>query len=295
MADNKLSSAAEIVASLSDGMRVGIGGWGARRKPMALVREILRSPLKDLTVVSYGGCDVGMLCAAGKIRKLIYGFVSLDVIPLEAHFRKARQSGALEIMELDEGLLQWGLRAAAMRLPFLPSRVGLGSDILKINPQFRCVDSPYEDGETLLAMPALELDAALLHVNRADDKGNTQLLGPDAFFDELFARAAKRVHVSCEELVDNEAFDDADLARRAMPIERSLVTSVAPIAFGAHPTSCAPLYGIDVGHLKQYSAAAKEEGGWQSYAEAYAALSESEYLAAVGGADAVRGLPLPVL
>ena len=111
-------------------MTIGIGGWGSRRKPMALVRAILRSALRDLTIVSYGGPDVGLLVAAGKVRRLVYGFVSLDSIPLEPHFRRARQRGAIELTELDEGMLHWGLLAAAHRLPFLPIRAGLGSDVL---------------------------------------------------------------------------------------------------------------------------------------------------------------------
>ena len=86
----------EVVAELRDGMTLGIGGWGSRRKPMSLVREILRSPVRDLTLVSYGGPDVGLLCATGKVKKVVYGFVSLDSIPLEPHFRNARQAGAIE-------------------------------------------------------------------------------------------------------------------------------------------------------------------------------------------------------
>ena len=93
---DKQMSAAEVVAQLKDGMTIGIGGWGPRRKPMALVREILRSDLKDLTLVSYGGADVGMLCAAGKVKKVVFAFVSLDFIPLEPYFRQARQQGALK-------------------------------------------------------------------------------------------------------------------------------------------------------------------------------------------------------
>ena len=77
-------------------MTIGIGGWGARRKPMSLIRAICNSDLQDLTIVSYGGPDVGLLCAHKKIKKLIFGFVSLDMIPLEAHFRQARQNGELE-------------------------------------------------------------------------------------------------------------------------------------------------------------------------------------------------------
>jgi glutaconate CoA-transferase subunit A len=80
----------DVVAELHDGMTIGIGGWGSRRKPMSIVRAILRSPLRDLTIVSYGGPDVGMLCASGQARKVVYGFVSLDTIPLEPHFRVAR-------------------------------------------------------------------------------------------------------------------------------------------------------------------------------------------------------------
>ena len=73
---DKRMTPAEIVGRLRSGMTLGIGGWGPRRKPMALVREILRSDLKDLTVVSYGGPDVGMLCAAGKVKKVVFAFVS---------------------------------------------------------------------------------------------------------------------------------------------------------------------------------------------------------------------------
>src|SRR5512135_2880322 len=165
------------VASLADGMTIGIGGWGSRRKPMALVRALLRSPVKDLTIVSYGGPDVGLLCKTGKIKTLVYGFVSLDSIALEPHFRAARQAGAIEAVELDEGMLQWGLYAASLRLPFLPTRAGLGSDLMQYNPWLRTVRSPYDDGEELVAVPAIELDAALIHMNRADTAGNGQFLG----------------------------------------------------------------------------------------------------------------------
>src|SRR3954452_13743765 len=123
---HKRTTEAEVVAELRSGMTVGIGGWGSRRKPMSIVREILRSPLRDLTLVSYGGPDVGMLCAAGKVRKVVYGFVSLDSIPLEPHFRAARQNGSIEVTEYDEGMLQLALYAAGCRLPFMPTRAGLG-------------------------------------------------------------------------------------------------------------------------------------------------------------------------
>lgn len=289
---NKQMQLAEVVASLSDGMTIGFGGWGPRRKPMALVREILRSDLKDLTVVAYGGPEVGMLCAAGKVKRLVYGFVSLDFIPIEPFFRKTREAGGVESSELDEGLLLLGLQAAGHRLPFLPTRVGLGSDVTAINPDLRTVTSPYEDGETLLAMPAIKLDAALLHVTRADRLGNTQTDGPDPFFDALFARAAARCYVTTEELVDRIDLAYPDRAKSNL-FERYLVTGVVEAPLGAHPTTAHDLYGWDAEHLREYAALAGEEGGWARYFDKYVAGPESGYAARAGGADRIRGLPIP--
>ena len=93
-------------------------------------------------------------------------------------------------------MFQTGLRAAAQRLPFLPMRAGLGSDVLVHNPDIRTVTSPYDDGEELVAVPALHLDVALVHLNRADQHGNATYLGPDPYFDDLFCMAADRAYVS---------------------------------------------------------------------------------------------------
>jgi glutaconate CoA-transferase, subunit A len=289
---DKRMSAEDVVARLADGMTIGIGGWGPRRKPMALVRAILRSPLKDLSVVAYGGPEVGMLLAAGKIRKLTYGFVSMDAIPADPFFRQARQAGSFEARELDEGLLQWGLRAAAMRVPFLPTRTGLGSDVLTANPDFRTVASPYDDGEVLLAMPALKLDAALLHATKADRLGNTLTQGPDPFFDEHFARAADATYVSADEVVDRLDLD-AETAKDNR-YERCFVTGVVAAPYGAHPTTSPPRYGWDFKALKAYAAAAGEEGGWARYRAEVIGDDEAGYIARAGGADAIAALPLPI-
>src|SRR6478752_4612611 len=187
-------------------MTVGIGGWGSRRKPMALVRALVRSPVRDLTIVSYGGPDVGLLCRAGKVREIVYAFVSLDSIALEPHFRNARQSGSVSTMELDEGMFLLGLQAAAWRVPFLPTRCGLGSDVMRLNPKLRTIHSPYDDGDELVAMPALQLDVALIHMHRGDQGGTGQYLNVDPYFDDLMCMAARRRFMSVEQLVDTEAF-----------------------------------------------------------------------------------------
>ncbi|MET8762669.1 CoA transferase subunit A [Lentzea sp. NPDC004782] len=257
---DKRMTADEAVSEIKDGMTVGIGGWGSRRKPMALVKAILRSGLKDLTVVTYGGPDVGLLCAAGKVRKLVYGFVSLDTIPYDPWFKRARETGAIEVLELDEGMLQTGLRAAGHRLPFLPIRAGLGSDVLKYAPQIKTVRSPYDDGEELVAMPALKLDVALVHLNRADRHGNAQYLGPDPYFDDLFCLAADRRYVSCEQIV--ETFDGPP---QTLLLNRMMVDGVVEAPGGAGFTSCVPDYPRDEALQREYAEAAADLEKWADF------------------------------
>ncbi|MEU4085095.1 CoA transferase subunit A [Streptomyces aureus] len=276
---DKTMSAQDVVGRLESGMTVGIGGWGARRKPMALVRALLRSEITDLTVVSYGGPDVGLLAAAGRIRTLVTAFATLDSVPLEPHYRAARERGAFELREVDEAMFMWGLHAAANRLPFLPVRAGLGSDVMRVNPDLKTVTSPYPDPvsgirEELVAMPALRLDAALVHMNRADRAGNGQYLGPDPYFDDLFCEAADAAYVSCERIVDT-----AELTKEAAPqtllLQRPSVTGVVETPNGAHFTSCAPDYGRDEAFLRLYASTPYAEfaerflgGGEQDYQDA---------------------------
>jgi glutaconate CoA-transferase subunit A len=281
---DKRMTAAHVVAELHSGMTLGIGGWGSRRKPMALVREILRSDLKDLTVVTYGGPDAGLLCKYGKVKRLVYGFVSLDSIPLEPHFRQARQAGSFEAAELDEGMLQWGLLAAAHRVPFLPTRAGLGSDVLRINPHLKLVKSPYEDGEELVAMPAIPLDVALVHMNRADERGNAQYLGPDCYFDDLYCQAAERAFVSCEQIVETSDLVKPGSASslHTLRIHRGLVEGVIEAPRGAHFTECPPDYGRDEAFQREYAATAKDPEAWQAFKARYLDTeSEADYQKAV--------------
>jgi len=271
----------EVVAELRDGMTIGIGGWGSRRKPMALVRAILRSPLRELTVVSYAGPDVGLLIASGQARRIVTGFASLDSIALEPHFRNGRQRGTVELTELDDGMLHWGLLAAAHRLPFLPIRAGLGSDVMRVNPRLRTVRSPYPeaghpDGEDLVAMPALRLDAALVHMNRADPAGNGQYLGPDPYFDDLFCLAADRAYVSCEQVVP--ALTGAP---PTLLLNRAMVHAVTETPNGAHFTSCVPDYGRDEEFQRRYAKAAADPDAWSRFQAEYLAGDEAAYQQAV--------------
>lgn len=271
----------DVVAELRDGMTIGIGGWGSRRKPMSIVRAIARSPLTDLTVVSYGGPDVGILCATGKVRKVVYAFVSLDTIALEPHFRSARQAGAVDTLEMDEGMFLLGLQAAAWRVPFLPTRVGLGTSLMD-QPELRTVTSPYEDGEELVAVPALTLDAAFVHMHRGDARGNGQYLGVDPYFDDLFLGAAERRFMSVERVVPTEDLI-AGGAVQTLRVSRLMTDGVIEAPFGAHFTECPPDYARDEAFQQEYAASAKDPDAWAAFRTKYIDCGDhAEYRKVVG-------------
>jgi glutaconate CoA-transferase subunit A len=254
---------------------------------MALVRALLRSDVTDLTVVAFGGPDVGLLAAAGRIRRLVYGFVSLDSIPLDPLFTAARERGGFSIEEYDEGMFVSGLRAAAQRLDFLPIRAGLGSDVLPANPHLRTVASPYGD-DVYVAMPALPLDVAIVHLNRADAVGNAQFLGPDPYFDDLFAMAAQRTIVSAEKIVPTE-----DLLREGsfhtLLLSRIYVDGVVEAPGGAHFTSCEPDYERDEAFQRHYATSAKDADGWAAFSHQFLGSDEDAYQAAVARFHSTQG------
>ena len=285
----------DVVDQLSDGMTLGIGGWATRRKPMALVRAIARSGLKDLTLVAgYGGPDIGMLAATGKIRKLVFAFASLDHYPLEPHFRAARQAGAFEVLELDEGMYHWGLRAGAMKLPFLPTRIGIGTDILTQSGfDFKMVKSPYGEGEELVAMPAITPDVALIHAHRSDQRGDLLTLSLDPFFDELLVRASGKAFASVEKIVPTAELNMRENTRFNL-VERAMITGVVEVPYGAHPTSAAPDYQLDLKHLKTYADSAASPEAWADYKAKFVDVTLDDYIAAVGGAEAIAAAPVPI-
>jgi len=164
------------------------------------------------------------------------------------------------------------LLAAAHRLPFLPIRAGLGSDVMTVNPELRTVRSPYPDDEEFVAMPALKLDAALIHLNRADPFGNGQYLGPDPYFDDLFLLAADRRFLSCEKLVPTSELTGPP---QTMLVNRMMVDGVVETPRGAHFTSCVPDYDRDEAFQKEYA-----EMDWAAFHARYLAGSEADYQAA---------------
>ncbi|MFI1914380.1 CoA transferase subunit A [Nocardia sp. NPDC020380] len=275
----------EVVGELRSGMTIGLGGWGSRRKPLAFVRAILRSDIKDLTVVTYGGPDLGLLCSAGKVRKAYYGFVSLDSAPFyDPWFAKARTEGAITVREMDEGMVKCGLQAAAARLPFLPIRAGLGSAVIDFwEGELKTVQSPYTDAdgrsETLVAMPALNLDAAFVHLDLGDKHGNAAYTGVDPYMDDLYTLAAEKRYLSVDRLVETDELVKA-VPTQALILNRMMVDGVVEAPGGAHFTFSGS-YGRDEKFQRFYVEAAKTPESWAEFKARYLDVPEDEYQAAV--------------
>jgi glutaconate CoA-transferase subunit A len=282
---DKRTTLDEAVAAVESGMTIGIGGWGSRRKPMAFVRALLRTGVKDLTVVTYGGPDIGLLCSAGKVAKVYYGFVSLDSPPFyDPWFSRARTTGSIVAREMDEGMLRCGLQAAAQRLPFLPIRAGLGSSVPDFwDGELKTVKSPYLTGnghEELIAMPALRMDAAFVHLNLGDRHGNAAYTGIDPYFDDLFLMAAERRYLSVERIVSTEELVGA-VPPQALMVNRMMVDAVVEAPNGAHFTTNLPDYGRDEKFQRHYAQAATDVDGWGQFIATYLSGSEADYQAAV--------------
>ena len=104
--------------------------------------------------------------------------------------------------------------------------------MLSENPELRTVTSPYDDGEELVAIPAFEMDAVILHMNRADERGNGQFLGPDLYFDDLFAMAGKKTYMSAEQIIATSQFLDEGPVH-TLRIPRTHVDGVIEAPMGA--------------------------------------------------------------
>ena len=276
---SKILTTNEVVGRIPDGALVAIGGSSLSRKPMALVRALARSDRKDLRlIVNVGGPEVDLLIGTGKVAEVIYAFVGFEVMGLAPHFRRARQEGSVRFQEWSEFTIMAGLDATIKRLPFLPTRSGLGTDLLKVNHAFKTFQDPF-GGETLVAVPALRPDVALLHVNLADPQGNGVVLG-DGHMDALCAKAAAQTFLSAEQILLPERLQTYG---RDVHIFRTVVTGVVEARWGAHFTGCAPDYRADLSHVREYLAAARDQSSWHEYLEKYVYVDDREYTKRLGG------------
>lgn len=271
----------DIIARIPNAGTVAIGGSSISRKPMALVRALARSDRRDLRlIVDVGGPDVDLLLGTGRVADVIYAFVGFEVLGLAPHFRRARQSRSVKFQEWTEYTVMAGLDATVKRVPFMPTHATLGTDVLRVNTAFKEIRDPFGD-DSLVAIPALTPDVALIHVNYADRQGNGVILG-DGHVDVLCAKAAKETFMSCERILSSE-----ELQRfgRDVQILRVYSRGVVEVPWGAHPTGCAPDYRTDLRHLENYLKAAASEDGWKQYQTQFVSVDHATYINSQGGAE----------
>lgn len=238
-----------FVSELAPGAVIAFGGGGLQRKPMLAASALARSSLTGLDVVSFlGGPEVDLLIGLKKVRRLRFAFVGFDGLGLAPNFRAAREHGELEIVEYSEGLMLAALEAAAKRLPFLPSRFGLGTDVLNTATTPLVTFNCPVTGELLVAVPALTPDVAVIHVNEADVKGNA-LIHSDAFADTLLAQAARRVVLTAERVVDALP---AEHSGRSTFISRLWVDAVIEAPGGGGVSAVYPNYRFDLPRILNY-------------------------------------------
>jgi glutaconate CoA-transferase, subunit A len=217
---------------------------------MALLRQIIRRGVKNLTVVD-SGLTLDLLIAAGCVRKAVCYYAGGGFgVPVAPTFRKAVEQGEVAVWECEEGILTTGLQAAAQALPFLPWRGGVGTSLPDVNPDLKVFQDPLR-GETLIAVPPIKPDVALLHAATADAHGNVQHVGGPGWLDLFLYRAADRTIVQVERIIPNEEI-------RANPWATTIAAADAIVRapYGAHPFYSRGFYVQDNDHLRRYLEAA---------------------------------------
>lgn len=279
LVDKVMTEQEAVSKFVYDDCYLGTELYGTVRAPMSLTRELVRQGKKDLRVCGQGVLELDLLLAAGLIKKLDITYIGLEVYGTSSALRRAVESGQVEkCVEWSNGAITWRMKAAAMGVPFLPTRSMLGTDTLAYSAA-KVVEDPFT-GVKVALLPALVLDVALIHVHRADQYGNCQVDGITGFAAEM-ARASKRLIVSAEEIVSTQEirkYPDRTL------IPYYLVDAVVHAPYGSYPGEMAYLYGRDEPGIKEWAEMSKTAGGAQDYLDkyVYGVKNHEEYLKLIG-------------
>lgn len=264
LVDKVMTEQEAIAQFVDDGCYIGTELYGTVRCPLSLAREVVRQGRKNLRVCGQGVLELDLWLGAGIIKKLDITYIGLEVHGTSACLRRAVESGQVETcVEWSNAAISWRMKAAAMGVPFLPTRSMLGTDMLKYSAA-KVVEDPFT-GIQVALLPALVLDVALIHVHRADKFGNCQIEGISGFALEM-ARACKRLIVSAEEIIPTEEIRKYP-DRTSIPYY--LVDAVVHAPYGSHPGEMAYLYGRDEDAIREWVEMSKTLEGTQAYLQKY--------------------------
>jgi glutaconate CoA-transferase subunit A len=283
--EDKVTDIRRAISTIAPGSTVAIGGSLLRRQPNALVREMVRQGIGDLTVQAFASSTAtDLLAGAGLLRRFEGVYVGLFWAGLARNFRRAVEAGDVSVGDFPESAMIARFRAAAAGVGFAPLKSMLGTDMARHNPQqVREMVCPFT-GQPYHALAAASPDVALIHGYAADRFGNVQwpVVRDSDDIDQLIARAAKRVIVSVERFIPH-----AEVRRRPTQtyIPHVWVGAVVEAPLGAHPGACDSLYDEDVEHLEAYLEASKTPAGFADYLRRFVhrAGDADGYLEAIGG------------
>lgn len=276
----KLQTITEAAALVPDGATVAIGGMHSHAGPMPIVRELIRRGTNELTLVPNvsAGLPADLLIAGGGVRTVYACYIGLEQHGLAPAFRTAAQSGRLEVRDIDEPTLVYGLKAAGANLPFMPLPIGhRATQTTQVSSaKYEIVQCPF-NGTEHVAIPPLRPDIGLIHAQTADPFGNVWIDGP-LYQDDLIAKASRTVIVTTDEIREERL----DLDGRTVSIPGFFVDAVVHVPFGAHPTSSHGRYIADDAHLAMYS-----DSDPSAYVEQYvhAVDDHSGYLELIGASQ----------
>ncbi|MFX1411755.1 MAG: CoA transferase subunit A [Promethearchaeota archaeon] len=274
-----------ISSHIQDGDLIGLGGLSFWRKPITACHEIIRQNIKNLTLCTFvGGIEVDMLTAGGTLLKVRSCFVGMEIFGMAPHYRKAVESGSIKISEESEATIALGLRASYLKVPFMPLKGIIGTDMPKVRNDVRQVEDPLGSGIQVMAVPKIDLDVAIIHVPYADEFGNANIAGA-VWMDADMAKTAKKTLIICEKLVETE--DIRYLPGKAqLPMQTT--DAVVKIPFGAHPTSCYPFYTFDPFHIQEYL-----KTDFEDYKNNYIInKTPAQYLEKAGGVQTILNILL---
>ena len=281
---SKLITLEAAVSSIPDGSHLTFGGFGPTLAPMAFARALVRQGIRDLEVSAIAEAwVVDMLVGAGAVRRLRMSNLMFEGIGRCRNVSRAIEEGAIPVEDYSHFGLVSRLRAAGRGEPFATVRSMMGTDLERIavfdEPKTIQFEDPFS-GESVLLVPPLSPDVAVLHAARADIAGNVQLFGVSSAM-EAQAGAARRVIVTVEEIV-------SDRMIRSSPehtlLPTHMVDAIVWAPFGAHPTGMFRYYDPDSAHLNLYYEASRKPESFASYLESYARGPASlwEYMDIVG-------------
>ncbi len=276
---SKLVSMEQAASLVKDGMTVSIGGVHSHEAPAAFVREMVRTGVKDLTIVpsNAAGYQVDLLIGAGAVRRLYNSYCGLDYLGAAPNFRRYAEGGRLDVVEFEEMGLLRGLKASAGGINFFALPDGfLGVDVWKVNPEFyQVIEDPFTGKKTVVVKP-IRPEICIIHVPQCDEFGN----GIEPGLPDVLHPAADYVIVTADEIVPNEYIQKH---HREVTVLGHFVGSVVHVPFGAHPGQCSGQYVNDEKHLREYQTAAKDDASFKGYLDKYVmGKDQASYLKAVG-------------